>query len=149
MVISSVIMAASVDKKLLGLLNGIAKREYYGESEITDEFLHEELYSGMEKTVFDTLLNRFQNLVKTMTNSDMDFRQLEAFFTSQKKRRDGCIVRGAGKSSILYIYLLEVILGVSIQLGRLLQLNAKRGKVGVKQLRVWFEPVILHTVNER
>lgn len=91
MVISSVIMAASVDKKLLGLLNGIAKREYYGESEITDEFLHEELYSGMEKTVFDTLLNRFQNLVKTMTNSDMDFRQLEAFLTSQMKRREDAL----------------------------------------------------------
>ena len=91
MTISSVIMAASVDKKLLGLLNGIAKREYYGESEITDDLLHEELYSGMEKAAFDILLNRFQNLVKTMTNSDMDFRQLEAFLTSQMKRREDAL----------------------------------------------------------
>ena len=84
-------MAAAVDKKLLGLLNGIAKREYYEQSEITDEFLREELYSEMEEATFNSFLNRFQNLVKTMTNSDMDFRQLEAFLTSQMKRREDAL----------------------------------------------------------
>ena len=84
-------MAATVDKNLLGLLNGIAKREYYGEAGITDEFLHEELYNEMDQTNFDSLLKRFQGLVKTMVNSDMDFRQLEAFLTSQMKRREGAL----------------------------------------------------------
>ena len=84
-------MAATVDKKLLGLLNGIAKRDYYDETDITDDFLYQELFSEMEQANFNTLLNRFQNLVKTMVNSDMDFRQLEAFLTSQMKRREDAL----------------------------------------------------------
>jgi len=84
-------MAAAVDKKLLGLLNGIAKRYYYDETGITDEFLYQELFSEMEQANFNTILNRFENLVKTMVNSDMDFRQLEAFLTSQMKRREDAL----------------------------------------------------------
>ena len=84
-------MAAAVDKKLLGLLNGIAKRDYYDETGITDEFLYQELFSEMEQANFNTILNRFENLVKTMVNSDMDFRQLEAFLTSQMKRREDAL----------------------------------------------------------
>ena len=84
-------MAAAVDKKLLGLLNGIAKRDYYDETGITDEFLYQELFSEMEQANFNTILNRFENLVKTIVNSDMDFRQLEAFLTSQMKRREDAL----------------------------------------------------------
>eukprot|EP00112_Aurelia_sp_Birch-Aquarium-sp1_P007133 Seg1778.10 transcript_id=Seg1778.10/GoldUCD/mRNA.D3Y31 product="COMM domain-containing protein 1" protein_id=Seg1778.10/GoldUCD/D3Y31 len=82
---------AGVDKNLLGLLNGIAKREYYGEEGITDDFLREELYEEMDETNFEAHLKRFENLMKIMVNSDMDFRQLEAFLTSQMKRREGAL----------------------------------------------------------
>lgn len=82
---------AGVDKNLLGLLNGIAKREYYGEEGITDNFLREELYEEMDETNFEAHLKRFENLMKIMVNSDMDFRQLEAFLTSQMKRREGAL----------------------------------------------------------
>lgn len=84
-------MAASIDKTVLALLNGIAKRDYYGDSEINEEFLREELYGEMDETSFGNHLKKFESLVKTMVNSDMDFRQLEAFLTSQMKRREGAI----------------------------------------------------------
>lgn len=38
---------AVVDKPLLAFLNGISKRQYFGETEITDEFLREEVLGGM------------------------------------------------------------------------------------------------------
>ncbi len=79
---------AGVDKNVLGLLNGLAKREYYDEKEITDQFLHEELFPDMEQAVFYALLEKFQNIMHTVVNSDMDFRQLEAFLSSQMQRRE-------------------------------------------------------------
>ncbi|XP_065063567.1 COMM domain-containing protein 1-like [Rhopilema esculentum] len=82
---------AGVDKSLLGLLNGIAKREYYGEEGIGDDFLHEGLFPDLDESSFIAYLKRFDGLVKTMANSDMDFRQLEAFLTSQMKRREGAL----------------------------------------------------------
>ena len=82
---------AGVDKSLLGLLNGIAKREYYGEEGIGDDFLHEGLFPDMDESSFIAYLKRFDGLVKTLVNSDMDFRQLEAFLTSQMKRREGAL----------------------------------------------------------
>ena len=39
--------SAVVDKPLLAFLNGISKRQYFGEAEITDEFLREEVLGGM------------------------------------------------------------------------------------------------------
>lgn len=38
---------SSVDKTLLALLNGLSKREYFHESEITDDFLQTEVMGGM------------------------------------------------------------------------------------------------------
>lgn len=106
-----IIMAATVDKQLLGLLNGIAKREYYGECEISDEFLREELYDEMDETSFENHLKRFKSLIKTMANSDMDFRQLEAFLTSQMKRRDGAIT----EEQVLYSFIIHPIILSSLK----------------------------------
>lgn len=39
--------SAVVDKPLLAFLNGISKRQYFGETEITDEFLREDVLDGM------------------------------------------------------------------------------------------------------
>ena len=39
--------AAAVDKPLLAFLNGISKRQYFGEVDITDEFLREDVLGGM------------------------------------------------------------------------------------------------------
>ena len=38
---------ASVDKTLLAFLNGISKRQYFGEDDITDDFLREDILNGM------------------------------------------------------------------------------------------------------
>lgn len=38
---------AVVDKSLLAFLNGISKRQYFGEADITDEFLREDVLGGM------------------------------------------------------------------------------------------------------
>ena len=39
--------ASAVDKNLLAFLNGISKRQYFGEEDITDEFLREDILGGM------------------------------------------------------------------------------------------------------
>ena len=36
-----------IDKPLLAFLNGISKRVYFAESDITDDFLREEVLGGM------------------------------------------------------------------------------------------------------
>ena len=41
------ISSAAVDKALLGFLNGICKRQFFGEEDITDEFLRDEVLGGM------------------------------------------------------------------------------------------------------
>ena len=81
-------MAAVIDKSVLGLLNGLAKREYYEETDITDEFLQQELFADMDEQSFKVVMARFEGLLKTLVISDMDFKQLEAFLTSQIKRRE-------------------------------------------------------------
>ncbi len=85
---------AVVDKNVLGLLNGLAKREYYEEEGISNEFLHEELFPDMEVDAFKILLAKFENIMRTMVSSDMDFRQLEAFLTSQMQRKEKSIEEG-------------------------------------------------------
>ena len=51
-------------KTFLALLNGITKRTYYGESDITDELLKSELYSSISSEEFDVLLNRATGIIK-------------------------------------------------------------------------------------
>ena len=39
--------SAAVDKPLLAFLNGVSKRLYFGEVDITDQFLREEVLGGI------------------------------------------------------------------------------------------------------
>lgn len=84
---------AAADKNVVGLLNGIARREYFGESEITDDFLHQELFSDLSEEQFDVVLKRYEALMRNIVSADMDFNQLEAFLTSQMKRKQGALTQ--------------------------------------------------------
>lgn len=92
-VLESNMAAATADKNVVGLLNGIARREYFGESEITDEFLHQELFSDLSEDQFDVMLKRYETLMRNIVSADMDFNQLEAFLTSQMKRKQGSLTQ--------------------------------------------------------
>ncbi|XP_071963676.1 COMM domain-containing protein 1-like [Antedon mediterranea] len=76
-------------KTFLGLLNGIAKRQYYGNKEFTDEFIKSELFPELSDDEFQSVLRKFKSLLKSLVSADMDFNQLEAFLTSHKKKREG------------------------------------------------------------
>ena len=84
---------AAADKNVVGLLNGIARREYFGESDITDEFLHQELFPDLSAEQFDALLKRYETLTRNIVSADMDYNQLEAFLTSQMKRKQGSLTQ--------------------------------------------------------
>ncbi|XP_041467943.1 COMM domain-containing protein 1-like [Lytechinus variegatus] len=77
--------------KLFGLLNGIAKRDYLGIGEITDEYMKEELFADISNEEFTTLVTKCKSLIKNVVSIDMDFNQLEAFLTSQMKKKEGGI----------------------------------------------------------
>jgi len=51
-------------KSFLGLLNGLARRTYYGDENITDGFLKEELYPEMPEGDFEALLSKCNGLIK-------------------------------------------------------------------------------------
>ena len=76
-----------MDKSTLGLINGLSKRTYFNE-DITNDFLREELYPETSEADFQTILQKIENILKTIVYSDMDFAQLEAFLTSQTKKRE-------------------------------------------------------------
>jgi len=84
---------AAADKNVVGLLNGIARREYFGESDITDEFLHQELFPDQSAEQFDAILKRYETLTRNIVSADMDYNQLEAFLTSQMKRKQGSLTQ--------------------------------------------------------
>ena len=84
---------ASADKNVVGLLNGLARREYFEESEITDDFLHQELFPDLGREQFDAMLSRYENLMRNIVSADMDFNQLEAFLTSQTRRKQGSLTQ--------------------------------------------------------
>ncbi|KAL5474430.1 hypothetical protein EMCRGX_G026375 [Ephydatia muelleri] len=82
---------ADIDKPLLAFLNGLAKRIYFSESDITDEVLRNEVLNGMPEEEYSALLKRYQLLLNNLVTADMDFTQLDAFLTSQVKKRQGAI----------------------------------------------------------
>ena len=51
-------------KALSGLLNGIARRLYYGDDSITDDFLKGELYPDMQHNEFQTLISKTTSMLK-------------------------------------------------------------------------------------
>lgn len=93
---------AAADKNFVGLLNGLARRSYFAEHDITDEFLKEELFPDLEQDDFDALLKKYDSLLKSIVAADMDFNQLDAFLTSQRKRRQGAITEEQSASIVKF-----------------------------------------------
>lgn len=54
-------------KSLIALLNGITKRTYYGEEEITNEFLKSEIYPDLPDEEFSSLVGKCSSLLKVDT----------------------------------------------------------------------------------
>merc|ERR1711963_775386 len=75
-------------KSFLALLNGLSRKTYDGQDEITEEFLKEQIYPECPQEVFDQRLNRCRGLLKSMVSGDMDMTQLEAFLAAQAKKRE-------------------------------------------------------------
>ncbi|KAL8606530.1 hypothetical protein ACOMHN_015570 [Nucella lapillus] len=75
-------------KSFLALMNGLTRKNYYGQTEITNEFLKEQIYPNLSQEEFDHVFNRCRGLMKSMVSADMDMTQLEAFLTAQSKKRD-------------------------------------------------------------
>ncbi|XP_043088268.1 COMM domain-containing protein 1 [Puntigrus tetrazona] len=71
------------------LLNGITQKLYYGNTEITEEFLKNELYAEMTQDEFRALHDKMRSLLKSMASADMDQAQLEAFLTAQTRKQGG------------------------------------------------------------
>lgn len=82
---------AEVDaaKSLSGLLNGIAQKVYYNNSEITEELLKNELYPELSQDEFNALHEKMKGLLKSIASADMDQAQLDAFLTAQTRRKQG------------------------------------------------------------
>ncbi|XP_072513493.1 COMM domain-containing protein 1 [Salminus brasiliensis] len=76
-------------KALGGLLNGIAQRVYYSNSEITEELLRSEIYPDMLQEEFHALHEKMRGILKSMATADMDQAQLEAFLTAQTRKQGG------------------------------------------------------------
>nr|XP_022330295.1 COMM domain-containing protein 1-like [Crassostrea virginica] len=83
-------MAANT-KNISALLTGLAKRNYYNEFEYTDDFLKSQIFPDLSDDEYASLLKRCSTYVKNIVSADMDFNQLEAFLTSQMKRREGAM----------------------------------------------------------
>ncbi|WAR19028.1 COMD1-like protein [Mya arenaria] len=82
---------ADETKNIVALLNGITKRTYYGESEITNDFLKSEIFPNLSTEEFDALSTKCISILKILVSADMDFNQCEAFLTSQVKKPEGGI----------------------------------------------------------
>ncbi|KAI4888424.1 hypothetical protein NFI96_021807, partial [Prochilodus magdalenae] len=76
-------------KALSALLNGIAQKVYYGNSEITEELLKNEIYPEMSQEEFHALHEKMRGVLKSMATADMDQTQLEAFLTAQTRKQGG------------------------------------------------------------
>ncbi|XP_003972269.2 COMM domain-containing protein 1 isoform X2 [Takifugu rubripes] len=76
-------------KALSGLLNGIAQKEFYYNSDVTEQLLRTELFPEMPQEEFMTLHSKMRSLLKSIATADMDHAQLEAFLTAQTRRQGG------------------------------------------------------------
>jgi hypothetical protein len=78
-------------KCYLALLNGIARRNYYGNTELTDDVLKAEIFPDISQDDFVKIITRTNGLMKSLVSADMDMTQLEIFLTAQMKRKDGAV----------------------------------------------------------
>ena len=65
------------------LFNGITKQMIFEDSEISDEFLKEQLYPEITQEEFQALLLKCKTWLQNMSYFNMDLKQLEAFLKSQ------------------------------------------------------------------
>ncbi|XP_003382677.1 PREDICTED: COMM domain-containing protein 1-like [Amphimedon queenslandica] len=79
--------SGEIDKTLLAFLNGLSRRQYFGEDQFSDQFLREEILGNIDVEDYMGMLKRFQTIITTMASGDMDYAQLDAFLTSQMKKR--------------------------------------------------------------
>lgn len=93
---------AAADKNFVGLLNGLARRTYFAEEDITNQFLKQELFPDLSQEEFDALLKKCESLMKNLVGTDMDFNQLEAFLTSQRKKRQGAITESQSAAIVKF-----------------------------------------------
>ncbi|XP_030636614.1 COMM domain-containing protein 1 [Chanos chanos] len=76
-------------KSLNGLLNGIAQKVYYGNTDITEDLLKNELYPDLSQEEFQALHEKMRGLLKSIASADMDQTQLEAYLTAQTRKQGG------------------------------------------------------------
>ena len=74
------------ERSVFALLNGLVKRMFFKEH-LTDEFLHHELYSELPNEDFNILIGKYETLIKNISYSNMDLKQLDAYLTSQSKKK--------------------------------------------------------------
>lgn len=80
---------ADSQRCISALLNGITQRFYYGNADITEELLKNELYADMPQEEFHALHEKMRALLKSIASADMDQAQLEAFLTAQTRKQGG------------------------------------------------------------
>jgi len=86
-----IVKMADDPKCFQALLNGLAKRNYYGSTEFTDEVLKDEIYPNVSQEDFDHIKSKCYSLLKSLVSADMDMTQLEAFLTAQMKKKEGAL----------------------------------------------------------
>ncbi|GFN82838.1 comm domain-containing protein 1-like [Plakobranchus ocellatus] len=78
-------------KCFAAFLNGISKQVYFGNTELTDNVLKEQIYPDISDDEFNRLKSRTSGLLRSLVSADMDMTQLEAFLTAQMKRKEGAL----------------------------------------------------------
>ncbi|XP_061771944.1 COMM domain-containing protein 1 [Nerophis ophidion] len=78
---------AEASKCLLALLNGVAQQLYFDKTEVTQDFLHGQLFPDMARDHFDAFYHKMTALLKSIATADMDHAQLEAFLTAQTRKQ--------------------------------------------------------------
>jgi hypothetical protein len=69
------------------LLQRLSQRLYYGE-EMSDQELKDQVAPDASESEFETYVKRFTGILSSISAANMDFKQLEAFLTSQMKKRE-------------------------------------------------------------
>lgn len=85
------------ERNVFALLNGLAKRMFFNEN-LSDEFLHQEVFSELTSEEFDVLTKKYETLIQNISYSNMDLKQLDAFLTSQSKKKSGFLKEEEVKS---------------------------------------------------
>ncbi|XP_065843947.1 COMM domain-containing protein 1-like [Oscarella lobularis] len=75
---------------VVGLLNGLSKKLFYGER-LDLETIKEQLGLEIPDEDFSSQARRLSSVLANIASANMDFDQLEAFLTSQTKKKEGAL----------------------------------------------------------